>query len=75
MIGRILLAFITAFSALGSSYAQELEMADTMESGGKIYVVLGVILMIFSGIILYIFQTGRRVKELEDKLNDIEGKA
>ena len=41
------------------------EMADLMRSNGKIYVVIAVVLTIFSGIILYLVRIDRKMKRLE----------
>lgn len=41
------------------------EMADTMRSNGKIYVVVAVILTIFAGIILYLIRLDRKISRLE----------
>ena len=50
-------------------YAQDqVEMADRMRSEGKIYVVVGIILIVLSGLILYLFTLDRKVKKLEDLL-------
>lgn len=51
-----------------ASIAQEagpVEMADTMRSNGKIYVVIAVILTILTGLILYLVRIDRRVSRLE----------
>ncbi len=60
--------FIIAFSFL-SLYAQaqqnSVEMADTMRSNGKIYVVVAVILTIFAGIIIYLIRLDRKITRLE----------
>ncbi len=53
-------------------FSQGPEMADLMRSNGKIYVVVGVILIIFSGILFYLFQTGKKVEKLEKELKEIE---
>jgi hypothetical protein len=51
------------------TYAQEttdtVDMADTMRSNGKIYVVLAVILTIFAGIIIYLIRLDRKMNKLE----------
>ncbi|HEY3405578.1 MAG TPA: CcmD family protein [Ohtaekwangia sp.] len=47
----------------------EVEMADTMRSEGKIYVVVGIILIILLGLIAYLFALDRKVKKLEDRLS------
>jgi hypothetical protein len=41
------------------------EMADTMRSNGKIYVVLAVVLVIFAGLIIYLVSIDRKVRKME----------
>lgn len=41
------------------------EMADTMRSNGKIYVVIAVILTILTGLILYLVRLDRKISKLE----------
>ena len=43
----------------------DVQMADTMRSNGKIYVVIAVILTIFAGIILYLIRLDRKLTKLE----------
>jgi len=43
----------------------EVDMADTMRSNGKIYVVIAVILTILLGLILYIVRLDRKISKLE----------
>ena len=43
----------------------EVEMADVMRSEGKIYVWVGIIVLIFIGLLIYVIQTDRRVSKLE----------
>jgi hypothetical protein len=49
------------------SFAQtnDVQMADTMRSNGKIYVVVAVIIAIFAGIILYLIRLDRKLTKLE----------
>ena len=51
------------------TYAQDtteaVDMADTMRSNGKIYVVVAVILAIFAGIIIYLIRLDRKMSKLE----------
>ena len=58
----VTLLFVSLFT-----WAQErqVEMADTMRSNGKIYVVVAVILTIFAGIILYLIRLDRKITKLE----------
>ncbi|MCP9753189.1 CcmD family protein [Ferruginibacter sp. HRS2-29] len=50
-----------------SSFAQgdKVEMADTMRSNGKIYVVVAVCLTILIGLFLYVASIDRKLKKLE----------
>jgi len=45
--------------------AQEVTMADTMKSNGKIYVVIAVMLTILIGIVLYLIRLDRKISKLE----------
>lgn len=50
------------------AFAQQppnVEMADTMRSSGKIYVVIGVICIVFVGLAIYLFAIDRRLKKIE----------
>lgn len=44
------------------------EMADRMRADGKIYVLVGVIAIIFAGITLYLINTDRKITKLEKNL-------
>lgn len=44
------------------------DMADVMRSNGKIYVLVGIILIIFSGITVYLISTDRKISKLEKEL-------
>jgi len=45
--------------------AQDVEMADEMRSSGKIYVVIGTIVIVFAGLAIYLFSIDRRLKKIE----------
>lgn len=45
--------------------AQDVQMADTMRSNGKIYVVVAVCLTILIGLFLYVFILDRKISRLE----------
>ncbi len=49
------------------SFAQDkkVEMADTMRSNGRIYVVVAVMVTILLGLILYIIRLDRKISKLE----------
>lgn len=44
-------------------------MADTFRQDGKIYVVVGVILLIFGGFIVYVISIDKKVSRLEKELD------
>jgi CcmD family protein len=47
------------------SIAQDVEMADLLHENGKIYVVVGVIAIIFVGIVVYLIAIDRRLTKIE----------
>jgi CcmD family protein len=49
------------------------EMADTMRSEGKIYVVVAIMLIIFTGLIVYLVSLDRKVTRIEKKLTGKKG--
>jgi magnesium-transporting ATPase (P-type) len=60
------------FIGLHPLYAQSpdhVEMADNFRGEGKIYIVIGIILLILTGFFLYLFRTEQRLKKLEKKKN------
>ena len=57
--------FFSFIAFLGFSQAAEVEMADTMRANGKIYVVVGIILIVLIGFILYLFALDRKIGRLE----------
>lgn len=70
------LTFVIAF--FGSLFLSNLvmaqaEMADTMRSEGKIYVVVAILLIIFVGLIGYLVMLDRKVSRIEKKLTEKKG--
>lgn len=61
---------LLAFLLLSNSVrAQEgIEMADTMRSEGKIYVVIAVVLIILLGLLFYLARLDRKIGQLEKEL-------
>lgn len=53
-----------------SAQNQQPEMADVMRSNGKIYVVVAIILIVLLGLFTFLFTLERKIKRLENKLND-----
>lgn len=48
------------------------EMADVMRADGKIYVLVGIIGIVFAGIVVYLISTDRKVARLERVLRESE---
>jgi CcmD family protein len=44
---------------------QEVEMADTLRTEGKIYVIVGIILIVLAGLFVYLFLLDRKVSRIE----------
>lgn len=56
-------------SLLTLAQSKPVEMADTMRSNGRIYVVVAVALTIMAGLILYVFRLDRKISRLEKESN------
>lgn len=57
------------FSVCSFAQSQEVEMADTMRSNGKIYIVVAVCLTILVGLFLYVMNVDRKLRKLEKESN------
>jgi CcmD family protein len=57
-----LLLFLTALLARAQ---EKVEMADTMRSSGKIYIVVGIVVIILFGLFAYLFLLDRKISKLE----------
>lgn len=66
MYRTLLLIIFTSISH--TLLAQEVEMADTMRSEGKIYVVVAILVLILAGLIAYLITIDRKVSNLEKRL-------
>jgi protein-S-isoprenylcysteine O-methyltransferase Ste14 len=61
---KILLLAVALLPLLASAQAQP-EMADSMRSNGKIYIVVAVCLTILVGLFLYVANVDRKISKLE----------
>jgi CcmD family protein len=59
------LLLATSVSMMAQNATREANMADTMRSNGRIYVVVAVVLTILLGLILYVFRLDRKISKLE----------
>jgi hypothetical protein len=65
---KMLSLFSTALFSTALLYAQDeekVDMADTMRSNGRIYVVVAVIVVILIGLILYLVRLDRKISRIE----------
>ncbi len=67
---RLNTLFLLAVCMLLSTVADAQQMADTMRSNGKIYVVVLVLATIFAGIIGFLIYLDRKVARLEKNQHD-----
>ena len=67
-IFTLTLLLLINFLSIAQDTTEAVEMADTMRSNGKIYVVLAVILTIFLGIIIYLVRLDRKMSRLEKEV-------
>ncbi len=66
-----LILFLSTLLISAAAIAQEaapVEMADTMRSSGKIYVVVTVLLIIFVGIVIYLSRLDSKLSKIEKEL-------
>ena len=61
----LLLCCLLSVSFAGMAQEKEVEMADTMRSNGRIYVVVAVVVTILLGLILYVVRLDRKISRLE----------
>ena len=66
MFQKIMLVLV-AMTTTTTLFAQDkpAEMADTMRSNGRIYVVVAVVLTILIGLVLYIVRLDKKISKLE----------
>ena len=68
MIRKILLLSSLLFLhilVIAQDGSRNVDMADTLRSNGKIYVVVAVLVTIFLGIIIYLVRLDRKITALE----------
>lgn len=61
-LGSLFCLFLISVAA----FAQDkVEMADELRSSGKIYVVVAIMLLLFSAFMVYLFTIDKRIKKIE----------
>jgi CcmD family protein len=63
---------VMLLSAVQNVFGQDtsIEMADTMRSNGKIYVVVAVAAVVMAGILLYLVMMDRKISAIEKRLKN-----
>ena len=64
------LAVLCCVVSLTAMAQESNEAASALRDSGKIYVVVGVVLLIFIGLVIYLIRLDRKVKQLEEAQND-----
>jgi hypothetical protein len=67
---RVVLTTLLMLMSFTASQAQEIEMADTMRSEGKIYVVVAVVAIVFAVLSVFMISLDRKVSRLEKSQKD-----
>lgn len=67
---KSILGIALVFASVIANAQTDVEMADGMRSEGKIYVVVGIILIVLTGLVVYLVTLDRKVKRLENLLGD-----
>ena len=67
MTKKIFLVLVLSLFAWINSFAQQPQMSDQFRKEGKIYVVIGVIIIIFAGLVTFLVYLDRKLTQLEKK--------
>jgi cytochrome c biogenesis protein CcdA len=68
-MNKILLFVFSLFISINLFAQNEIEMADTLRSNGKIFTVVAVCLTILLGLFLYVFMIDRKINKFEKEIN------
>jgi len=68
----LVFSVFASFFASAQEAATRPEMADAMRADGKIYVVVAVLLIIFTGIVVYLISIDRKANRLQNELNELK---
>ena len=67
----VFLLVALCINTVSIAQVNEVQMADTMRSNGKIYIVVAVCLTILIGLFLYVFSLDRKLSKLEKEGNQM----
>lgn len=68
-IQKVFFALLLLATSITVQAQPAVEMADQFRADGKIRVVVGVIVIIFVGLLVYMIRLDRKVKKLEEDQN------
>jgi hypothetical protein len=68
-MNKIVLICILSLLSLVTKAQDAPQMADVLRENGKIYVVIGVISIIFLCLVVFLVYLERKLKKLEEKIN------
>lgn len=68
LICLLVFLLISANLMAQQTVGTDVEMADTMRSNGKIYVVVAVFVVVMAGLLLYLVTLDRKISRLEKEL-------
>ena len=69
-VALLLLLLLLGGAALAQAPAAQPEMADAMRSNGKIYVVVAVLVIIVTGLLVYLIRLDGKVGRLEKEVEN-----
>jgi CcmD family protein len=64
----LIVLLLISILSIAQDSSEVVDMADTMRSNGKIYVVVAVVLTIFLGIIIYLVRLDKKMSKLEKEI-------
>ncbi len=69
-LNKLILLFIFSLTFVGEAMAQANSLENTFFESGKIKVVIGVAVIIFSGISFYLYRLDRKITRLEKEIKN-----
>jgi CcmD family protein len=71
-LSLILLSLLALPSLLFAQSENGIDMAETMRSEGKIYVVILVVAIVFSGLVIFAINSDRKISKLEKEIKSLK---
>jgi CcmD family protein len=71
-LSLILMALLALPPLLFAQGERSIDMAETMRSEGKIYVVILVVAIVFSGLVIFAINSDRKISKLEKEIKSLK---